>query len=144
MAIPKSSNALRHYQQIDVESGTAFASPHRLIQMLMEGALDSLSRANGHIQRGEIPAKGDQISRAISIIGGLREGLNFDAGELAVNLDSLYDYMQRQLIEANVRSDPAIIDEIAGLLREIKEAWDTIGETPAARDAPPTAIDTPA
>ncbi|MCB1921479.1 MAG: flagellar export chaperone FliS [Candidatus Competibacteraceae bacterium] len=133
MAIPNSLNALRQYQQIGAQSGTAFASPHRLIQMLMEGALESLSRAKGHLQRGETTAKGDQLSRAISIIGGLREGLNLDVSDLAVNLDMLYDYMQRRLIEANVHSDETIIDEITDRLHTIKEAWDAIGDTPEAR-----------
>ena len=133
MAIPNSFSALRQYQQIDAQSGVAFANPHRLIQLLMEGALESLSRAKGHLQRGEISAKGDQLSRAISIIGGLREGLNPDVSELAVNLDSVYDYLQRRLIEANLHSDEAIVDEVTERLRTLKEAWDAIGDTPEAQ-----------
>ncbi len=92
MAISNRGNALKQYRQVNAESAVAYASPHRLIQMLMEGAMDSLTKARGHIERGEVIAKGEQIGKAISIIGGLREGLNLESGgELAANLDSLYD-----------------------------------------------------
>ncbi|MFO1372900.1 MAG: flagellar export chaperone FliS [Candidatus Competibacteraceae bacterium] len=134
MAIPNSSNnALRQYQQVNVHSATAYASPHRLIQMLMEGALERIAVAKGCIQRQDIAAKGEQIGKAVDIIGGLREGLNQEAGgDIAANLDALYDYMQRRLVEANLRSDAAMLDEVADLLRPIKEAWDAIGNTPEA------------
>lgn len=144
MAIPNSNSALRQYQQIDAESATAYASPHRLIQMLMEGALDSLTKAKGHIQRGEVIAKGEQIGKAIGIVGGLREGLNLEAGgELAADLDALYDYIQRRLVETNRQSDPILVEEVISLLRPVKEAWDAIGNAPEAA-APPPAVDAPA
>ncbi len=136
MAISNRGNALKQYRQVNAESAVDYASPHRLIQMLMEGAMDSLTKARGHIERGEVIAKGEQIGKAISIIGGLREGLNLESGgELAANLDSLYDYMQRQLVESNRRSDSLLIEQVADLLRPVKEAWDTIGATPAETTA---------
>lgn len=131
MAMPNIPKALRQYQQVNTQSGVAYASPHRLIQMLMEGALERIAVAKGCIQRQDIAAKGEQIGKAIDIIGGLRDGLNMEAGgEIAANLDALYDYLQRQLLQANLHSDLAILDEVADLLRPIKEAWDAIGETP--------------
>ena len=144
MVTPNVNTALRQYQQIDAQSAAAFASPHRLIQMLMEGALERIAVAKGCIQRNEIAAKGEQIGKAIDIIGGLREGLNPDVGgEIAANLDAVYDYMQRQLLEANLRSDLALLDEVADLLRPIKEAWDAIGDNPEAAEAAST-VDVPA
>lgn len=137
--IPK---ALRQYQQINTHSGAAYASPHRLIQMLMEGALERIATSKGCIQRGEIAAKGEQIGKAIAIIGGLRDALNKEAGgEIATDLDALYDYMQRRLLEANLGSDVALLDEVADLLRPIKEAWDTIGESAGAE--PASSVDIP-
>ena len=137
--IPK---ALRQYQQINTQSGVAYASPHRLIQMLMEGALERIATAKGYIQRGEIALKGEQIGKAIAIIGGLRDGLNAEAGgKMATDLDALYDYMQRRLLEANLGSDTAMLDEVADLLRPIKEAWDSIGE--AAGAEPAASVDIP-
>lgn len=143
MVMPNIPKALRQYQQVNTQSGVAYASPHRLIQMLMEGALERIAVAKGCIQRQDIPAKGEQIGKAIDIIGGLRDGLNMDAGgEIAAHLDALYDYLQRRLLEANLHSDVIILDEVADLLRPIKEAWDAIGETPQANSA--AAVDTPA
>jgi flagellar protein FliS len=122
------NSALRQYQQVSTDAAVLGANPHRLIEMLMDGALERLANAKGHIQRGEIAPKGEQIGKAIDIIGGLREGLNAEAGgEIAINLDNLYDYLQRRLLQANLNSDSAILDEVAGLLREIKNGWSTIG-----------------
>ncbi|MDV7398396.1 flagellar export chaperone FliS, partial [Arthrospira platensis SPKY1] len=57
-------------------------------------------------------------------------------GDIAANLDRLYDYMQRRLVEANLRSDIALLDEVAELLRPVKEAWDAIGGAPNVEAAP--------
>ena len=144
MIAPNVPKALRQYQQVNAHSGAAYASPHRLIQMLMEGALERIAVAKGCIQRQDTVAKGEQISRAIAIIGGLREGLNHEAGgQLAANLDALYDYLQRRLLEANLHSDLLILDEVADLLRPIKEAWDEIGKAPEANAVAASTVDQP-
>ncbi|MBL8259488.1 MAG: flagellar export chaperone FliS [Candidatus Competibacteraceae bacterium] len=136
MATPNISKGLRQYQQVNTQSSVAYASPHRLIQMLMEGAFERIAVAKGCIQRQDIAGKGEQIGKAIDIVGGLREGLNHDAGgEIAANLDALYAYLQKRLLEANLRSDVAMLDEVADLLRPVKEAWDAIGDAPKAEDA---------
>jgi len=137
------NSVLQRYQQVGAQSGVAYASPHRLIQMLMESAFERIATAKGCIQRQDIPGKGEQIGKAIDIVGGLREGLNLDTGELATNLDALYDYMQQRLLEANLHSDDAILDEVADLLRPIKEGWDAIGNSPET-NAPPSPTDAPA
>lgn len=119
--------ALSQYRSVGVQGSIADANPHRLIQMLLEGALDKVNTAKGHMERGEIAAKGKHISWAISIIDGLRASLDLSAGgELAGNLDALYDYMNRQLLNANLRNDAALLDEVRGLLQEIKQGWDAI------------------
>ena len=121
-------NALQQYQQVKTDAGLEDANPHRLIQLLFEGGLERLASAKGHLQRGEFARKGEQIGKAIDIIDGLRASLNEAAGgDLARNLDALYDYMERRLLEANLKSDPVLIDEVAGLLHDVKEAWDSIG-----------------
>ena len=136
MATPNISKGLRQYQQVNTQSSVAYASPHRLIQMLMEGAFERIAVAKGCIQRQDIAGKGEQIGKAIDIVGGLREGLNHEAGgEIAANLDALYAYLQKRLLEANLRSDIATLDEVADLLRPVKEAWDAIGTTANAEDA---------
>jgi flagellar secretion chaperone FliS len=117
----------KQYGKVAVGSEVAFASPHRLVQMLMEGALEKIATAKGHMARREYEAKGSHINWAISIIDGLRGSLNMaEGGEMANNLDSLYAYMVRRLAEANISNDVAVLDEISSLLLEIKSAWDAI------------------
>src|SRR5262245_11305306 len=121
--------ALRQYQSVNTQAQAVDASPHRLIQMLMEGGLTRLAQARGAIERGQLGQKGELIGKAIAIIGGLRDSLNFEqGGEIAVNLDSLYEYMVSRLLEANLKSDAALVDEVAGLLRNVKTGWDGIAQ----------------
>lgn len=119
--------ALRKYQNVNTHSEIGDASPHRLIQMLMEGGLSRLAQARCAMERGQTALKGELIGKAIAIIGGLRDGLDLQkGGEVAANLDRLYSYMTSRLLTANVDNDPQMIDEVAGLLREVKGAWDAI------------------
>ncbi len=119
--------ALKQYQTVNTQVQVLDASPHRLIQMLMEGGLTRLAQAKGAIERGQLTLKGDVLGKAIAIIGGLRSSLDLqNGGELAHNLDSLYDYMIRRLSRANSSNDPALVEEVSSLLREIKSGWDGI------------------
>lgn len=123
--------ALKEYTKVNLHSGIENASPHRLIQMLINGAIAKMAQAKGHMQAKDIAKKGEDISMAISIIGGLRDSLDHEkGGPMAENLDSLYEYMTYRLMEANLKNDVALIDETHDLLMEIKTAWDTIGAQP--------------
>jgi len=129
MSSAKTQNALKQYGNIGVQTGAAFASPHRLIQMLLEGALEKISSAKGFMQRKEIAQKGNYISWAISIIEGLRISLDMDkGGEIAANLNGLYEYMKIRLVEANLHNSEEMLDEVANLLNTIKSGWDAIPE----------------
>lgn len=120
-------SAMKQYQQVSVHSGIMDASPHRLVQMLMEGALEKIALAKGSVANNEIASKGANISKAIGIIGGLKSSLNIEVGgALAENLSNLYDYMANRLVVANIRSDENILDEVASLMVEIKTGWDGI------------------
>jgi flagellar protein FliS len=128
--------ALKQYKQVNAHSMVESASPHRLIQMLMGGALEKISIARAHMLDGKIGPKAEHITWSISIIDGLRVSLDKNkGGEIAQNLEDLYDYMTRRLVEANLHNDPAILDEVSGLLSQIKEAWDAIA--PEANKVPP-------
>lgn len=119
--------AMKQYQQVNVQAQVSDASPHRLIQMLMEGGLERMAQAQGAMMREQGPLKGELISKSIGIIGGLREALDPSrGGEVASNLDRLYEYMIARLIHANKANDPAVLTEVAGLLREVKSGWDAI------------------
>ena len=115
------------YQRIGITSEVEAATPHRLIQLMMERVLTKIAMARGHMERKSIAEKGANITSAIDIICGLQASLNHKpAPKIAGNFDALYDYMTRRLTEANFRNDPAMLDEVAGLMRELKEAWDAI------------------
>ncbi|AHG40228.1 flagellar biosynthesis protein FliS [Pseudomonas syringae CC1557] len=121
--------ALRQYQKIGAQAQASEASPHRLVQMLMEGGLDRIAQAKGAMARNDFANKGVFISKAIGIVGGLREGLNLEGtpSESLVRQDSLYHYMMARLAEASARNDQKILDEVSGLLITVKEGWDAIG-----------------
>jgi len=123
------SLAMNQYKQVGVHSAVMDATPHRLVQMLMEGVLERVALAKGNIARNEVAKKGENISKAITIIGGLHASLNKEAGgELSENLSNLYSYIARRLVVANIRSDERILDEIANLIGEVKAGWDAIPE----------------
>ena len=117
------------YAQVGVESAVLSASPHQLVVLLFDGALSAMKKAAILIDQGDIPGKGQALSKAVNIItNGLRAGLNHDVGgDLASNLDSLYDYMTRRLLHANLPNDLAAIDEVMTLLTNIADAWKEIG-----------------
>ena len=121
--------ATQRYQQVGVHSGLMDASPHRLVQMLMEAVLEKIAKAKGNILRNEIAEKGANIGKVITIIEGLRASLDKDSGgEIAQNLNDLYDYMTRQLLTANLRNDEAVLDEVFSLMTEIKSGWEIMGQ----------------
>ena len=110
-----------------VATTAEYASPHRLVQMLMEGVLDKISTAKGSISRNDIQNKGKQLSMAMSIIAALRGSLDIEAGgEIATNLDDLYGYIHNRLVDANVNNDISALDEVSSLIGQIKSAWDAM------------------
>tara|TARA_R110002072_G_scaffold278758_1_gene440626 strand:+ start:26868 stop:27266 length:399 start_codon:yes stop_codon:yes gene_type:complete len=118
------NNAAAQYKRINNEGAIEGASPHNLILMLMNGGLERLVQARSAMERGDTALKGSLIGKAISIISGLQASLERgQAPELVDNLERLYDYMQRRLLEANIKNDPAMLDEVNELLRTVKSAW---------------------
>ncbi|KWW14770.1 flagellar export chaperone FliS [Pseudomonas putida] len=121
--------ALRQYQKVNSHAQISEATPHRLVQMLMEGGLDRMAQAKGALARGDIAQKGLMLGKAIDIISGLRDGLDAEKAEdpSAVHqLDALYGYMTNRLVEANSLNDADMIDEVARLLITVKTGWDAI------------------
>lgn len=134
------------YAHVGLETGVASASPHKLIVMLYDGALVALLNAKANIAANNIAAKGTAISKAITIIdNGLRASLDKSAGgEIAANLDALYDYMSRRLLHANLKNDVSILDEVHRLLSDLREAWVAIGDKVGQPAAPvPAAVASP-
>ena len=122
-------NGLQAYQRVNTQTSITDADPHKLIQLLYNGALERINMAKAKIQQKDYGAKAQLLNKAIEIIGGLRSFLDFEkGGDLAARLESIYDYMERTLFEANAQNNIAKLDEVADLLRSIKDGWDGIRE----------------
>ncbi|PPD22256.1 MAG: flagellar export chaperone FliS [Methylomonas sp.] len=129
MYVEAYKRSARQYADVHNATGIADDSPHRLIQMLMDGFLARVNSAKGAMLHGDMEAKSLYMSKAIGIIGGLNESLDVgQGGDLALNLRGLYDYINMRLLQASHENSTEKLDEVAGLMREIKEAWDAIGQ----------------
>jgi flagellar protein FliS len=131
-----SRNLAAQYKQTGVTSAVLDADPHKLISLLFAGARERLRIAVACTEVGNLARKGEAISQASLIIGSLDGALDHEAGgEIAASLGALYEYAQLRLVEANLRNDVAILQEIDGLLGEIESAWNAIAPqgTPEAR-----------
>lgn len=131
------SNAKSAYATVGVDMGVEVASPHKLVLMLFDGAIVAVAQAQEQSKIGNKMEMSACILRASNIISqGLRDSLDTTAGgELATRLASLYDYMCVRLQFANLRGDLAIFDEVSGLLRELRSAWEEIATDPAVVSA---------
>jgi flagellar secretion chaperone FliS len=124
MSAYPSKSSLAAYRSVAAHSGVDAADPHRLIVMLMDGALERVASARGAMEHGQIEAKSRLIHRAVAIVEELRASLNLEAGgQIAANMADLYDYSGRQLIRANLENRAELLDEVSHLLREIRTAW---------------------
>lgn len=120
-------NASAIYQQNSVRGGVEDADAHQLIGMLLDGAIDRISQARGCMIHGDVAAKGSSISRAVAIVGELREGLDHKVDPtLSQRLDSLYEYVTRRLLHAQLNNDTAALDESVRLLTPIRDGWQAI------------------
>ncbi len=139
-SLPGRSN-LSAYHAVSVHGGVAQADPHGLVLMLLDACAERLTTACGCIERRDIVRKAKLLHSSVTLIAELRGSLNLAAGgPLAANLSDLYDYMMRQLLKANVNSEPGPVREVLGLLNDIRSAWIAIGPQvrPAAgAGAPP-------
>lgn len=119
------NSAATAYARVGVETKVSTASPHQLIVMLYDGALQAINTAAASMEASDIPAKGKAISQAINIItNGLKASLDMEAGgEIADRLAALYDYMSQRLLQANLQNSRPALDEVSALLGELREAW---------------------
>ncbi len=121
------ASALSQYQAVAIESKVSSSNSHTLVAMLLDGLLEKLARASGAVQRRDLSEQGSALSSGIRIIDSLRASLDYDrGGELASNLRAIYDYAERRMVEANIKSDAKIIEEVVSLINQIKSGWDAI------------------
>ena len=116
--------AMSAYTQTKAQSGVESASATQLITMLLEGAIERVARAQGHMERGELAEQGEVIGKVIDIVASLDSYLDHDkGGEVSKTLESLYDYIVRQLYQANLKNDVSVLEEVATLLSEVRAGW---------------------
>jgi flagellar protein FliS len=128
-AFGRSQGFANAYARVGVETSVNAASAHKLIELLFNGFMDSVSLARGAMRARQIETKGKAIGRAARIVEeGLKAGLNLEAGgRLAEDLDALYGYVALRLTIANLRNDEAALDECVRLISPLREAWISIG-----------------
>ncbi|MEW5968219.1 MAG: flagellar export chaperone FliS [Pseudomonadota bacterium] len=124
-----SSAAARTYANVSLESGVMGASPHHLISLLFEGAELAVRMAIRHTRERDLEKKSAAVNKAnVIILDGLRAALDpAQGGELALQLDALYGYMVKRIMQAHLKNEPEPLEEVLGLLRELHEAWLGIG-----------------
>lgn len=121
--------AVRAYGQVEISSRIDSANPHELIGMLFDGAIDRINVAKGQIERKQTADKCASLSKAINIIEGLRLCLDKEkGGEVAKNLEDLYEYMSKQLLRANAGDRVELLDEVINLLARVRDGWSHIPE----------------
>ena len=124
MSFQPNASKLAAYRSTSAHAGVAAADPHRLIVMLMDGALERIATARGQMSHGGGAEKAQLLHRAVAIIDELRNCLNLkDGGAVAANLDALYEYMCMRLVQANASNKPESLDEVSRLLNGIRAAW---------------------
>ena len=118
-------NFANSYHKVHVETSVESADPHKLIEMLLQGAIDTINKARGALERQDLRVKGEQISKAVRIVEeGLRAALDpVSGGQIARDLDQLYAYVVRKLTLANIRNDDAALAECVSLLLPVRDAW---------------------
>jgi len=116
------------YTSVSLDSQIDGATPHQLITMLYDGALNAMRRAEIYFRTGNVARRGEMISRAINIIdNGLRAGLNHDAdARIAGELESLYEYISRTLLEANINKSGEKLPHLISLLAGMADTWKEI------------------
>lgn len=122
------ASKLAEYTQVSAHAGVAAADPHKLILMLMDGALERIAIARGCMLRQDQAQKAQLIHRTVAILGELKASLDLKTpGPIASNLNELYDYMIRKLLQGSMRNSDADMEEVSKLLAQIRDAWAQVG-----------------
>jgi flagellar protein FliS len=126
---PQALAALNMYEGVASSSVTQMnkTDQHQMVRVLLEGAIQRIKEANAALNLSDFEKKSSNVTKAQKIIFGLRKTLDFDkGGEIAMNLDSLYDYCIRMLTSAHCRNNGAKFEEVQKILEELLSGWKQI------------------
>ncbi len=129
-----SRNAMAQYRSVQSRGAVTDARPTRLIQLAYERILEELAVTRGCMERigrrrehADVMEKGRAVNKINALLGELAGSLDLERGQqIAENLMSLYSYMMTRLTVAHLNNDVMIVDELTGLMREIKSGWDGV------------------
>lgn len=111
----------------ELEQKVDSVTPYEVISLLLEGALERVEQAQETLSKGDTQAAGELMGRLVGIVNGLRNSLDFDnGGEVAVNLDSLYEYITARILEAEAENGLEVLSEAGELLSQVKDGWQGI------------------
>jgi flagellar protein FliS len=137
MLMTMNRKAAANYGEVMVQTGVATSDSIELIQMLLDGLLESINLAEGHIKQKAIVEKSRHLTRASRIVIGLQGALDHEkGGDLARNLSELYAYVTRRLLHVNIHNDLAALTEVRELMVQIRDAWKMVPMLVPARGAP--------
>ncbi len=132
------ANKFNQYQDTQV----ATASREQILIMLYDGAIRFVRQAGFAIEDGDWGKKREGINKAIAIVSEFRNTLDHQiGGEIAANLDALYEYMLRELVKANAQNDLKALRVVEDLLSGLRDTWkqaieiaraESVGPVPAA------------
>ena len=115
---------IKQYANNYIETAVSEATPHKLVEMLYDGAIKNMNLAKVFIEHKNLEKKSEHINKALSIINALRAGVDMDkGGEVATNLYDLYSYCYRVFFTASVKNDIALIDEVLEHIISVSQAW---------------------
>ncbi|WBA82550.1 flagellar export chaperone FliS [Endozoicomonas sp. GU-1] len=116
-------SAYQQQQRASVE----VAKPEQLVATLFNKLMETLAKARHYMEEQDLSKKVDRINLSIDILLVLEQSLDHEkGGELAGNLQGLYQYCIKRLTEANASNDVTMIDEVSGLMGEIREGWQSV------------------
>lgn len=121
------NKGLKAYNSVGVSNQAAMADPYRVIQMLLQGALDKMAYAKGAIERKDHAEKAKNLTKSVAIVSALQGSLDMDVkADVTNNLFDLYSFVMDQLTDVSIDNDVEKLDQTMFVIRQIKEGWDAI------------------
>ena len=115
------------YQNLHLESKVLSATPCELVGILFDEAVVDLHRVLEAMKHGDLAYKSQGLSRSMSIVSGLKDSLNMElSNDLPKELDDIYEFIQFELLHANITNDPSKVENAEKLLNTLRQAWKAI------------------